>query len=336
MGGGGQVTAIEPADLLEAQPSERWASILSAELRPHFTTVSAQLWLKVNEYEKAFPYIERLASTNGRKAKELADEFLRVWKNNNNPNARNRGSNYIYVYGFDDRANSIPLTRSKQERNLTELAEYVARLRELPMEPVDSGLLTEAFVAEQQAQIGELPDQRRDRFRAQYGLAEHDVLALAQDRRVGDWFEQVVAAGADAKLACNWLVEDLLPALRERGLELDASPVSPERLAEVIALVQDKTLTQRTSRQVLQHLLEHDVCAQQAVIDLGLGRIADEAALQPLVDAAIAALPRAVETFLEGKEKALDALKGHVMKATRGRADHEVVDRLLRAAIARA
>ena len=147
MGGGGQVTAIEPADLLEAQPSERWASILSAELRPHFTTVSAQLWLKVNEYEKAFPYIERLASTNGRKAKELADEFLRVWKNNNNPNARNRGSNYIYVYGFDDRANSIPLTRAKQERNLAELAEYVARLREMPMEPVDPRLLTEAFVA---------------------------------------------------------------------------------------------------------------------------------------------------------------------------------------------
>ncbi len=147
MGGGGQVTAIEPADVLEAQPSDRWAAILGADLRPHFTTVSAQLWLKVNEYEKAFPYIERLASTNGRKAKELADEFLRVWKSNNNPNAANRGSNYIYVYGFDDRANSIPLTRSKQERNLTELAEYVARLRELPMEPVDSGLLTEAFVA---------------------------------------------------------------------------------------------------------------------------------------------------------------------------------------------
>jgi len=147
MGGGGQVTAIEPADLLEAQPSERWAAILGADLRPHFTTVSAQLWLKVNEYERAFPYIERLAATNGRKAKELADEFLRVWKSNNNPNSRNRGSNYIYVYGFDDRANSIPLTRAKQERNLAELADYVARLRELPMEPVDARLLTEAFVA---------------------------------------------------------------------------------------------------------------------------------------------------------------------------------------------
>ena len=147
MGGGGQVTAIEPSDLLDSQPSDRWASLLGDDMRPNFTTVSAQLWLKVNEYEKAFPYIERLASTNGRKAKELADEFLRVWKNNNNPNSRNRGSDYIYVYGFDDRANSIPLTRAKQERNLAELAEYVGRLRALPMEPVDPRLLTQAFVA---------------------------------------------------------------------------------------------------------------------------------------------------------------------------------------------
>jgi len=224
------------------------------------------------------------------------------------------------------------LGESRSQRSKEQAPDY----RYLPDPDLPVLRLTEAFVEEQRQRIGELPDQRRDRFRAQYGLPEHDVLALAQDRRVGDWFERVVAAGADAKLACNWLVEDLLPALRERDLELDASPVSPERLAEVIALVQDKTLTQRTSRQVLQHLLEHDVSAQQAVVDLGLGRIADEAELQPLVDAAIAALPRAVETFLEGKAKALEALKGHVMKATRGRADHEVVDRLLRATIARA
>jgi len=176
-GGGGQVATIEPEDLLKSQPSERWASILGADLRPHFTTVSAQLWLKVNEYEKAFPYIERLASTNGRKAKELADEFLRVWKSSNNPNARNRGSNYIYVYGFDDRANSIPLTRAKQERNLAELADYVGRLRGLPMEQVDPRLLTEAFVAAHSlAEVYQL-----DTIEAVFGdLASLDPIVLGQ------------------------------------------------------------------------------------------------------------------------------------------------------------
>ncbi|MFN3243878.1 MAG: hypothetical protein ACE37K_20395 [Planctomycetota bacterium] len=177
MGGGGQVTAIEPEDLLESQPSDRWASLLGADLRPNFTTVSAQLWLKVNEYDKAFPYIERLATTNGRKAKELADEFLRVWKRNNNPNASNRGSNYIYVYGFSDRANSIPLTRSKQERNLKELSDYVARLRALPMEPVDANLLTEAFVAAHSlAEVYQL-----DTIRQVFGeISELDPIVLGQ------------------------------------------------------------------------------------------------------------------------------------------------------------
>ncbi|MCK5943034.1 MAG: Asp-tRNA(Asn)/Glu-tRNA(Gln) amidotransferase subunit GatB [Planctomycetes bacterium] len=222
------------------------------------------------------------------------------------------------------------LGESRSQRSKEQAPDY----RYLPDPDLPPLLLDAAFVEAQRALVGELPDQRRARFRSDYGLSEHDVSALAQDRAVGDWFEQVVAHGAEPKPACNWLIEDLLPALRERDAALADSPVSPSRLAEVIALVADKTLTQRTSRQVLQHLLAHDVSPRQAIRDLGLGRIDDEAQLQPLVDDAIAALPKAVATFREGKEKALDALKGHVMKATRGRADHEVVDRLLRAAIA--
>src|SRR5690606_38434266 len=79
MGGSGAVVPIEPVDLLKSQPGTQWAALLGDALRPHFLTVSAQLWLKVNEHDKAFPFIEQLASVNARKAKELAEEFLRVW-----------------------------------------------------------------------------------------------------------------------------------------------------------------------------------------------------------------------------------------------------------------
>ncbi len=222
------------------------------------------------------------------------------------------------------------LGESRSQRSKEQAPDY----RYLPDPDLLPLVLTEDFVADQREQIGELPEQRRARYREHFGLPEHDVRALAQDRGTGDWFERVEAAGADPKLACNWLIEDLLPALRERSLDLARSPIQPERLAELIGLLQQKTLTQRTSRQVLQHLLEHDVGPLQAIEALGLGRIADEAQLAPLVNAALQAMPRAVATFLEGKDKALDALKGHVMKATRGRADHDVVDRMLREAIA--
>ena len=145
-GGGGQIQAVEPTDLLEAQPGAAWANLLDPALQPHFTTVSAQLWLKVNEPQKAFPYIEQLAKVNPRKGKELAHEFLRVWIRNSNPNASNRSNSYMFMYGFDQRSNGIPLTRSKQERNLEELGSWVERLRQLPIGGVDEKLLGEAFV----------------------------------------------------------------------------------------------------------------------------------------------------------------------------------------------
>ena len=194
--------------------------------------------------------------------------------------------------------------------------------------------LDDAFVQAQREQIGELPDQRRDRYRQSYGLSDQDVGALAQDREVGDWFEAVVTAGGDAKAACNWLIEELLPALRAREIALRNSPVTPEVLAELLALLAAKTLTQKTSRLVFEHLLGHRVSPKQAIADLGLGRIADPKELQPLVDEAIAEKPEAARAVAEGKDRAIDALKGLVMRKTRGRADPEVLDALLRTTIA--
>ncbi len=144
MGGGGQVQAVEPADLVAALPGPKWRELLGDALLPNFLTVAAQLFLKVDEAEKAFPFIEQLAAINPRKAKELADEFLRVWTRKANPN-RGRTNSYMFMYGFDQRSNGIPLTRSKQERNLAELASWVEQLRKLPIGGVDQKLLSEAF-----------------------------------------------------------------------------------------------------------------------------------------------------------------------------------------------
>jgi len=146
-GGGGMVAAIDPGDLLEVQPQGPWLDLLDDGLKPHLATVAAQLYLKVNEDERAFPCIERLAASNPRKASELATEFLRVWMRNHNPNvASNRTNPYMFMYGFEQRAAAIPLTRSKQERNLAELAGWVKRLRALPIDRLDEKLLGEAFM----------------------------------------------------------------------------------------------------------------------------------------------------------------------------------------------
>ena len=145
--GGNAAEAIATGKLLELRPGEAWLELVSDTLRPRLAMVFAQLLLKISEEAEAFPYIESLASSDPRTAKELVDEFLRVWAQNHDPNQHNaRANSYVFFYGFEERANAIPLTRSKQERNLTELAGWVARLRELPVE-LDDALIVECFKA---------------------------------------------------------------------------------------------------------------------------------------------------------------------------------------------
>ena len=137
---------IPTPDILETRPNDKWLTLLDDSMRPRFAYIFAQLFLKVNEEEKAFPYIEQFAKNRPTKARDLAHEFLRVWTNNHDPNAnRNRTNYYMFAFGYNRRADHIPLTRSKQQRNLKELAEWIGRIRAIPIEDIDEQLLVRAF-----------------------------------------------------------------------------------------------------------------------------------------------------------------------------------------------
>ncbi|MEX0718753.1 MAG: hypothetical protein WD066_19320 [Planctomycetaceae bacterium] len=137
---------VETGKLLGIEPGREWIEHLQPGLRPRFDVIGAQLYLKVAEEDKAFPCIERLAASHPEQARELMDEFLTVWTRNHDPNAERRHTNpYMFMYGFERRAESIPLTRSKQERNLEELTELVRRLDALELGDVKEELLAKAF-----------------------------------------------------------------------------------------------------------------------------------------------------------------------------------------------
>jgi hypothetical protein len=140
--------AIAVGDVLEARPDETWINQVDEGLRAKLAAVLAQLYLKGNDEAKAFPFIEKLAPTHPQRARELVEEFLRVWTQNHDPNDNRRHMNpFLYYYGFMARAESIPLTRSKQERNLVELAGWVERLRRLPVGELNEDLLVKAFTS---------------------------------------------------------------------------------------------------------------------------------------------------------------------------------------------
>jgi len=143
---GNQVQPIGSVDILDVAPGETWLSQLEESFIPKFLALHAQLYLKVSEDERAYPYIERLAASQPTLARDLVHEFIRTWTRNHDLNANNRYTNpYMYMYGFEMRSNGIPLTRSKQERNLDDLAAWVARIRKLPIKDLDESLLARAF-----------------------------------------------------------------------------------------------------------------------------------------------------------------------------------------------
>ena len=141
------VRAIPSADVLDTRPDDVWLGVVSADLRPKFAMTTCQLHLKLEEEAAAFPYIEQLATTHPEQARDLAGEFLRVWTRNHDPNERREDQNpfVYYYYRYEQRAERIPLTRSKQERNLEELGQWLRRLRALPFKELDEELLAKAF-----------------------------------------------------------------------------------------------------------------------------------------------------------------------------------------------
>ncbi len=138
--------AIDVLDLLEIQPSPEWVKAIHVDLQPQVALLQARLNLKVGDEKKAFPMIEQMAKDQPEIARELVHEFLKTWTTNHDPNQERRQYNpYYYIYGYNSNAEAIPLSRSRQERNLKELSEWVSRIRQLPIEPVDESLLASAF-----------------------------------------------------------------------------------------------------------------------------------------------------------------------------------------------
>ncbi|QEH34587.1 hypothetical protein OJF2_31280 [Aquisphaera giovannonii] len=145
---GNMPRALLTGDVIKNRPGDAWLAAVDEGMRPRFSTTLAQLYIKVNEEDRAFPYIEALAATHPRQAKDLAQDFLKTWTRNHDPNSgQMQRSRFFYVYGFESRAEGIPLTRSKQERNLVELASWVKKLKALPIGEIDEKLLTGAFTA---------------------------------------------------------------------------------------------------------------------------------------------------------------------------------------------
>jgi aspartyl-tRNA(Asn)/glutamyl-tRNA(Gln) amidotransferase subunit B len=187
-----------------------------------------------------------------------------------------------------------------------------------------------AWLERVRASLGELPAAQRQRLQQQYGLSEYDAGVITrQGREFVIYFEQASNLSGDVPEAKNWLINDVLQTLNERKQDIGAFPISASNFADFLKDLKSTGLNKQRAREVYAEMLTSGSSAKQAIEKRGFKVVADESQLLEIVRRAIAANPKAVADYKKGKVKAADAIKGAVMRETKGMAKTEVVQQLL-------
>jgi aspartyl-tRNA(Asn)/glutamyl-tRNA(Gln) amidotransferase subunit B len=200
-----------------------------------------------------------------------------------------------------------------------------------------------AWIARVREHLPELPQVRAARYASEYGLSNEDTHQLTQTRAIGDYFEAAVKAGAPAKLAANWLMGEIARRLNADEIDIQQSPVSTVQLAVLMGCMSDGTVSSSGAKQVFEALWSEKDRFESAetfekinqeirawIETKGLKQLNDSSELERLVDEVLARNPQSVEEYQSGKEKALNALVGQVMKASQGKANPGQLQGLLK------
>ncbi|HEV8030220.1 MAG TPA: Asp-tRNA(Asn)/Glu-tRNA(Gln) amidotransferase subunit GatB [Stellaceae bacterium] len=193
-------------------------------------------------------------------------------------------------------------------------------------------VLDPEWVERLRAELLELPDAKKARFVADFGLRPEDAGVLVGERATAEYFERV-ADGRDARMAANWVMGDLFGALNKKGLGIDESPVAAERLGALIDLIAGGTISGRIAKDIFAEMIETGADPAALVEEKGLRQVSDAGAIEATVDAALAAHPAQVAQY-QTNPKVLGFFIGQVMKATGGKANPALVNDLLRKKLA--
>ena len=227
--------------------------------------------------------------------------------------------------GWDDARGVTVLQREKEE------AHDYRYFPEPDLPPLDIG---PEWLESIRARMPELPLVKQDRFTQVYGLSAYDAMVLTKDRTVAEYFESVVGdQPARAKAAANWVTGELFRLMSGAGLEIDAVKVKPAQLAELMQLVEDKTININTAKSVFEEMFATGQGAKAIVDAKGLAQISDTGALEKAVEDVLNANPAQLKGYLGGQEKLFQFFVGQVMKATRGKANPQMVQSLLKEAL---
>lgn len=190
--------------------------------------------------------------------------------------------------------------------------------------------LDEEWIEELRGTLQELPQARQQRFMKEHGLPEYDAGVLTSSRELADYFEACVKQFAEPKTVSNFIMGELLRELNQAGSSVKFSPVSPERLVELLKLIHDGTISLKAAKDIFPEMYSGDKAAAQLVEEKGLQQVSDEGALDVIVKDVLEKNPAQVEQYKGGKEAVIGFLVGQVMKASKGKANPQKVNELLK------
>lgn len=190
-------------------------------------------------------------------------------------------------------------------------------------------IIDDEWLERVKSEIPELPDSRKKRYVEELGLPEYDAMVLTLTKEMSDFFEATIAAGAEAKLTSNWLMGGVSEYLNAEQKELKDTKLTPEGLAGMIKLIEQGTISSKIAKKVFKELADNGGSAEQIVKDKGLVQISDEGALRELVTKTLDENEQSIEDFKNGKDRAIGFLVGQMMKATKGQANPQLLNKIL-------
>jgi aspartyl-tRNA(Asn)/glutamyl-tRNA(Gln) amidotransferase subunit B len=192
--------------------------------------------------------------------------------------------------------------------------------------------LSDDWIEGVRSRLPELADAKAARFQSEFGLTPEEAAPLTEDQALASYFEEAASApGSDPKQVSNWIVGQLFRRLKEEEIGIEGVPIQPAELVELIGLVTDGTINQNAAREVFDRMWEKDSPPPSRIVEeLGLKQISDSGELEQAVAAAIAENPEAAEKIKAGNDKPIQFLMGQVMRATRGKANPQLVQELVR------
>ncbi|RME87619.1 MAG: Asp-tRNA(Asn)/Glu-tRNA(Gln) amidotransferase subunit GatB [Zetaproteobacteria bacterium] len=223
---------------------------------------------------------------------------------------------------FDAKTGETRSMRTKEEAH-----DY----RYFPEPDLPPLIIEESRIEKLRAAMPELPHEMRQRFQKEFGLSAYDADVLTQSPELARWYEALVAAHpADPKRCANWLANELLGRLNERGIEIAEAPITPAMLGKLLDRIADQTISGKIAKDVLDEMLATGKDADAIIEEKGLKQITDPKAIDEIIEQVLADHPEQLAQYRAGKEKLFGFFVGQVMKRTKGKANPQLVNARLR------